>query len=43
MLSNILSNRSLNDLGQYPVFPWLITYYDITESKLEKKFNKYFN
>ena len=37
MLSNILSNRSLNDLGQYPVFPWLIKYYNITESTLEKK------
>ena len=24
---NILSNRSFNDLSQYPVFPWIITQY----------------
>ena len=25
---NIYSNRSFNDLAQYPVFPWLLTNYD---------------
>ena len=24
---NILSNRSFNDLSQYPVFPWILTQY----------------
>ena len=27
MLCNIYSNRSLNDINQYPVFPWIITNY----------------
>ena len=27
MLINIYANRSLNDVNQYPVFPWIITNY----------------
>jgi len=27
MISNIYYNRSLNDVNQYPVFPWIITNY----------------
>ena len=27
MLINIYANRSLNDINQYPVFPWIITNY----------------
>ena len=27
MISNIYANRSLNDVNQYPVFPWIITNY----------------
>ena len=35
---NILSNRSFNDLTQYPVFPWILTQYnDIFSSTSEKK------
>ena len=30
MLTNILCNRSLKDLTQYPIFPWIITNYNIT-------------
>ena len=38
---NILSNRSFNDLSQYPVFPWILTQYQdiftpITENPLSK-------
>ena len=29
MLTNILGNRSLNDLSQYPIFPWILTNYNI--------------
>lgn len=25
---NILANRSLNDLSQYPIFPWILHTYD---------------
>ena len=28
MLTNIFANRSLNDLFQYPVFPWILVNYD---------------
>lgn len=28
MLVNILAGRSLQDITQYPVFPWIITDYD---------------
>ncbi len=35
MLSNLLSNRSLNDLAQYPIFPWLITNYKVTNTHRE--------
>ena len=37
MLSNILGNRSLNDLTQYPIFPWIITNFDITPLKPSKE------
>ena len=28
MILNIFSNRSYNDISQYPVFPWILTDYD---------------
>lgn len=28
MILNIYSNRSYNDINQYPVFPWIITDYE---------------
>ena len=28
MWLNIISNRSYNDLSQYPIFPWILTNYD---------------
>ena len=28
MFLNTLAGRTFNDLGQYPVFPWVITNYD---------------
>jgi len=31
MLSNIYANRSLNDVNQYPVFPWVITNYTASD------------
>ena len=31
MLSNIYANRSLNDVNQYPVFPWIITNYTASD------------
>ena len=31
MILNIYANRSLNDINQYPVFPWIITYYNLEE------------
>ena len=35
---NILSNRSFNDLTQYPVFPWILTQYkDIFSSTTQPK------
>ena len=43
MLTNILGNRTLNDLNQYPIFPWILTNYNITplninnNEKLTKK------
>ena len=43
MLTNILGNRSLNDLNHYPIFPWILTNYSITplninnNEKLTKK------
>ena len=37
MLLNVYSNRSYNDLTQYPVFPWLITdYEELNEEKGEE-------
>jgi hypothetical protein len=35
MQLNSLAGRSINDLGQYPVFPWIIA--DYTSSKLDLK------
>ena len=40
MLSNILSNRSLNDMGQYPIFPWLITNYQVTKNHINNNIKK---
>ena len=37
MMINIYANRSLNDVNQYPVFPWIIT--DYTESDYNKLLN----
>ena len=37
MLINIYANRSLNDINQYPVFPWIITNYS------EKDYNALLN
>ena len=33
MLINIYANRSLNDINQYPVFPWIITNYSEKDYK----------
>ena len=33
---NILSNRSFNDLTQYPVFPWILTEYNDFACPIEK-------
>ena len=38
---NILSNRSFNDLSQYPVFPWILTQYeDILNQNKETSLSK---
>ena len=37
---NILSNRSFNDISQYPVFPWILVKYKDTFSVEENKTNK---
>ena len=37
MFCNMYSNRSLNDINQYPVFPWIITDYTDAEISLEKE------
>ena len=34
MLLNIYGNRSLNDINQYPVFPWIITNYTEKEVRI---------
>jgi len=31
MIINFYANRSFNDINQYPVFPWIITYYNKEE------------
>ena len=31
---NTLAGRSYNDLMQYPVFPWILSYYDSEELDL---------
>ena len=31
MIINFYANRSFNDINQYPVFPWIITYYNSEE------------
>ena len=40
MYLNIYSNRSFQDLTQYPVFPWLLTQYNDFTSSLDKKESK---
>ena len=37
MMINLYSNRTYNDLNQYPVFPWIIT--DYSSSKLKEENN----
>ena len=37
---NILSNRSFNDISQYPVFPWILVKYKDIFTVEEKKNNK---
>ena len=37
MFCNMYSNRSLNDINQYPVYPWIITNYTDKELSLEKE------
>ena len=36
MWLNIFSNRSFRDITQYPVFPWLLQFYDLKNNTLEK-------
>ena len=36
MWLNIFSNRSFRDITQYPVFPWLLQFYDLNNKTLEK-------
>ena len=31
MIINFYANRSFNDINQYPVFPWILTYYNSDE------------
>ena len=38
MWLNIYAGRSLNDLTQYPVFPWLITNYSGNEIDSKKDY-----
>ena len=33
---NIFGNRSFRDITQYPVFPWLLQFYDLNNKTLEK-------
>lgn len=33
---NFISNRSFNDLSQYPIFPWVLSNYKFSEFDLEK-------
>ena len=40
MMINLYSNRTYNDLNQYPVFPWIITDYSSKELRLLKDENK---
>ena len=37
MFCNMYSNRSLNDINQYPVFPWIITNFTEKEISLDKE------
>ena len=39
MYLNIFSNRSYNDLNQYPVFPWIITDFSSEKIDLDNFFN----
>ena len=39
MFCNIYANRSLNDINQYPVYPWIITNYKDKEILLENNDN----
>ena len=39
MFCNIYSNRSLNDINQYPVYPWIITNYKDKEISIENNNN----
>ena len=41
MWLNILSNRSLNDISQYPIFPWILSNFtDPLQKDLEEGINK---
>ena len=35
MIINFYANRSYNDINQYPVFPWIITYYNKEEVPIQ--------
>ena len=37
MFCNMYSNRSLNDINQYPVYPWILTNYTDKELSLNKE------
>ena len=37
MILNVLSNRSFNDLTQYPVFPWILTQYNDFIPTIDRK------
>ena len=36
MLLNFYGSRSYNDLSQYPVFPWFMSYEMLTQPSLEE-------
>ena len=40
MLLNKFSGRTYNDLGQYPVMPWVITNYGPEEALVDSSFLK---